>query len=305
MSKRVKKLSEFLDKAKGLKKTLMVVVAEDEVVLKAVEKAKDYGIVRPVLVGSEKKIFDIIKSLGFKMSDYEIIDADSDIEAAYKGVELVSKNEADFIMKGHIRTGDLMRVVLNKDIGLKTGKTLSMISVFEIPNFDRLLIISDAGMIILPTLEQKIDIICNVLEVTNVMGIDNPKIALISAVEAVNEKMPSTIDAAIISKMNDRGQIKGCIIDGPFALDNVISIEAARHKGIDSPVAGVADALIMPNIEAGNVLYKALTFFVNAQSATTILGAKCPVVLTSRADSDETKLFSIALNALLSNNIRS
>lgn len=300
MSEKFTRLSELLDRAKGIEKILSVVVAEDEVVLKAVEEARALGIVKPILVGSEKKIVDVMKNLGLRINDYEIINAASDVEAAYKGVELIGKNEADFIMKGHIRTGDLMKVVLNKDLGLRTGQTLSMVSVFEIPNFDRLLIISDAGMIILPTLEQKIDIIYNVLKVTNVIGITNPKVALVSAVETVNEKMPSTVDAAIISKMNDRGQIKGCIIDGPFALDNVISLEAAKHKGIDSPVAGVADVLIMPNIEAGNVLYKALIFLMNAKSASTILGAKCPVVLTSRADSDETKLFSIALNALLS-----
>ncbi|HEW91026.1 MAG TPA: bifunctional enoyl-CoA hydratase/phosphate acetyltransferase [Thermotogaceae bacterium] len=300
----IKKLSELLERAKGLKKILSVVVAEDPVVLKAVEQAKNLDIINPILVGSKKSIIEIIEELKLDLKDCEIVDSDTN-EAVKKGVELVSEGKADFIMKGHIRTGDLMKVVLDKNMGLRTGRTLAMVSVFEIPNFDRLLVISDAGMIILPTLEQKVDIIHNILDVMKILGIENPKIALISAVEAINEKMPSTVEAAIISKMNERNQIKNCIVDGPFALDNVISMEAAKHKGIESPVAGKADALVMPNIEAGNVLYKALTFFMNAQSATTILGAKCPIVLTSRADSDETKLYSIALNALLINEMGS
>jgi len=300
----IKKLSELLERAKGLKRILSVVVAEDPVVLKAVEQAKNLDIINPILVGSKKSIIEIIEELKLDLKDCEIVDSDTN-EAVKKGVELVSEGKADFIMKGHIRTGDLMKVVLDKNMGLRTGRTLAMVSVFEIPNFDRLLVISDAGMIILPTLEQKVDIIHNILDVMKILGIENPKIALISAVEAISEKIPSTVEAAIISKMNERNQIKNCIVDGPFALDNVISIEAAKHKGIESPVAGKADALVMPNIEAGNVLYKALTFFMNAQSATTILGAKCPIVLTSRADSDETKLYSIALNALLINEMRS
>lgn len=300
----IKKLSELLERAKGLKRILSVVVAEDPVVLKAVEQAKNLDIINPILVGSKKSIIEIIEELKLDLKDCEIVDSDTN-EAVKKGVELVSEGKADFIMKGHIRTGDLMKVVLDKNMGLRTGRTLAMVSVFEIPNFDRLLVISDAGMIILPTLEQKVDIIHNILDVMKILGIENPKIALISAVEAISEKIPSTVEAAIISKMNERNQIKNCIVDGPFALDNVISIKAAKHKGIESPVAGKADALVMPNIEAGNVLYKALTFFMNAQSATTILGAKCPIVLTSRADSDETKLYSIALNALLINEMRS
>lgn len=296
---KINKLSELSKKAEGLRKNLVVVKAEDPVVLKAVERAKNLEIALPILIGSKQKIIELIEKYSLNLKDCEILDVPSETEAARMGVKLVAENKAEFIMKGHIRTGDLMKVVLDKNLGLRTGKTLSMVSVFEIPNFERLLTISDAGMIILPTLEQKIEIINNILVVSKVLGIENPKIALISAVEAISDKMPSTMEAAVISKMNERNQIKNCIVDGPFALDNVISLEAAEHKGIDSPVAGKADALVMPNIEAGNVLYKALTFFLNAKSATTILGSKCPIVLTSRADSDETKLYSIALNALL------
>ncbi|MDI3472677.1 MAG: hypothetical protein PWQ20_757 [Thermotogaceae bacterium] len=298
---KIDRLSELPKKAEGLRKNLAVVKAEDPVVLKAVERAKNSEIIVPILIGSKQKINELIEKYNLNLKDCEILDVFSEAEAARTGVKLVIENKAEFIMKGHIRTGDLMKAVLDKNFGLRTGRTLSMVSVFEIPNFERLLMISDAGMIILPTLEQKIEIINNILFVSKALRIENPKIALISAVEAISDKMPSTMEAAVISKMNERNQIKGCIVDGPFALDNVISLEAAKHKGIDSPVAGKADALVMPNIEAGNVLYKALTFFVNAKSATTILGAKCPIVLTSRSDSDETKLYSIALNALLLN----
>lgn len=298
---KIDRLSELPKKAEGLRKNLAVVKAEDPVVLKAVERAKNSEIIVPILIGSKQKINELIEKYNLNLKDCEILDVFSEAEAARTGVKLVIENKAEFIMKGHIRTGDLMKAVLDKNLGLRTGKTLSMVSVFEIPDFERLLIISDAGMIILPTLEQKIEIINNIISVSKVLGIEKPKIALISAVEAISDKMPSTMEAAVISKMNERNQIKDCIVDGPFALDNVISLKAAEHKGIDSPVAGKADALVMPNIEAGNVLYKALTFLLNARSATTILGAKCPVVLTSRADSDETKLYSIALNALLVN----
>lgn len=295
----VKKLSELLEMAKGKRKILSVAMANDPVVLKAVEEARKLEIVQPILVGPKEEIISDLKDLGYDAGNYEILDADTD-SAAVEAVKLVRDGKADFLMKGLIRTGDLMRVVLDKEMNLRTGRTLSMVSVFEIPGFDRLLIMTDAGMVILPTLEQKVDMIYNALQVAKVLGLENPKVALVSAVETVSEKIPSTVDAAIISKMNDRKQIKGCIVDGPFALDNVVSEEAAKHKGIESPVAGKADILIMPSLDAGNILYKALGFIMKAKSANTILGAKKPIVLTSRADTDETKLLSIALTALLS-----
>jgi len=295
----VKHLAELVDMAKGKGKKLVVAAAEDHVVLKAVSEAKKAEIADPVLVGNREKMEKEAEVIGLDLKDYEIVEAENELEAAKKAVEMVSKGQGDFLMKGKIKTGDLMRTVLAEEYGLRTGKVMAMVSVFEIPNFDRLLIISDAGMLIAPTLEQKVHIIEHSVSVAKVLGIELPKVAVVGAVEVVNPKMPATLDAALLSKMNQRGQIKGCIVDGPFALDNVVSEEAAKHKGIESPVAGKADIIVTPDIEAGNILYKALIFLAGAKVASVILGAKVPVVLTSRADSDESKLYSIALSSLM------
>jgi len=295
----VKHLAELVDMAKGKGKRLVVAAAEDHVVLKAVSEAKKAEIADPVLVGNREKMEKEAEVIGLDLKDYEIVEAENELEAAKKAVEMVSKGQGDFLMKGKIKTGDLMRTVLAEEYGLRTGKVMAMVSVFEIPNFDRLLIISDAGMLIAPTLEQKVHIIEHSVNVAKVLGIELPKVAVVGAVEVVNPKMTATLDAAILSKMNQRGQIKGCIVDGPFALDNVVSEEAAKHKGIESPVAGKADIIVTPDIEAGNILYKALIFLAGAKVASVILGAKVPVVLTSRADSDESKLYSIALSSLM------
>ncbi|MCD6266934.1 MAG: phosphate butyryltransferase [Thermotogaceae bacterium] len=295
----VRHLAELVDMAKGKGKKLVVAAAEDHVVLKAVSEARKAEIADPVLVGNREKMEKEAEVMGLDLKDYEIVEAENELEAAKKAVEMVSKGQGDFLMKGKIKTGDLMRTVLAEEYGLRTGKVMAMVSVFEIPNFDRLLIISDAGMLIAPTLEQKVHIIEHSVSVAKVLGIELPKVAVVGAVEVVNPKMPATLDAAILSKMNQRGQIKGCIVDGPFALDNVVSEEAAKHKGIESPVAGKADIIVTPDIEAGNILYKALIFLAGAKVASVILGAKVPVVLTSRADSDESKLYSIALSSLM------
>ena len=295
----VKHLAELVGMAKGKGKRLVVAAAEDHVVLKAVSEAKKAEIADPVLVGNREKMEKEAEVIGLDLKDYEIVEAENELEAAKKAVEMVSKGQGDFLMKGKIKTGDLMRTVLAEEYGLRTGKVMAMVSVFEIPNFDRLLIISDAGMLIAPTLEQKVHIIEHSVNVAKVLGIELPKVAVVGAVEVVNPKMPATLDAAILSKMNQRGQIKGCIVDGPFALDDVVSEEAAKHKGIESPVAGKADIIVTPDIEAGNILYKALIFLAGAKVASVILGAKVPVVLTSRADSDESKLYSIALSSLM------
>ncbi|SHH32484.1 phosphate butyryltransferase [Thermosipho atlanticus] len=297
----MKKLSEFLEKSKiNGPKTVAVAVAEDEVVLKAVEKARKEGIVNAILVGKASKIKEIFEKNDMDINFYEIIDKQNETEAAKTAVSLVSEKKADFVMKGKIKTGDLMREVLKEEHNLRTGRTLSLVSIFEIPSYHKLLIVSDAGMTIAPTLEQKVDIINNSVYVARkALGIENPKVAILGAVEIVNSKMPITIEAAVLAKMNDRKQIKNCIVDGPFALDNAVSIEAAKHKGIDSPVAGDADILIMPDIEAGNIFYKAMVFLGKAKVASTIVGAKVPIALTSRADSDETKLLSLALSNLM------
>lgn len=295
----IKHLAELVDMARGKGKKLVVAAAEDHVVLKAVAEAKKSEIVDPILVGNKENIEKEAEIIGLDLKDYKIVNVDNEKEAARKAVEMISNGQGDFLMKGKIKTGDLMKTVLAEEYGLRTGKVMAMVSVFEIPNFDRLLIVSDAGMLIAPTLEQKVHIIEHSVNVAKVLGIELPKVAIVGAVEVVNPKMPATLDAAILSKMNQRGQIKGCIVDGPFALDNVVSEEAAKHKGIESPVAGKADIIVTPDIEAGNILYKALVFLAGAKVASVILGAKVPVVLTSRADSDESKLYSIALSSLM------
>jgi len=294
-----KHLAELVDMARGKEKKLVVAAAEDHVVLKAVAEAKKSEIVDPILVGNKENIEKEAEIIGLDLKDYKIVNVDNEKEAARKAVEMISNGQGDFLMKGKIKTGDLMKIVLAEEYGLRTGKVMAMVSVFEIPNFDRLLIVSDAGMLIAPTLEQKVHIIEHSVNVAKILGIELPKVAIVGAVEVVNPKMPATLDAAILSKMNQRGQIKGCIVDGPFALDNVVSEEAAKHKGIESPVAGKADIIVTPDIEAGNILYKALVFLAGAKVASVILGAKVPVVLTSRADSDESKLYSIALSSLM------
>ena len=297
----MKKLNELLEKAKkrGPKK-VSVAVAEDEVVLNALEKARKEGIINAILVGNKTKIAEIAEENNINLDNYEVIDEKSEYEAAKTAVKLVADKKADFIMKGKIKTGDLMREVLKEEYNLRTGKTLSLVSVFEIPAYHKLLVVSDAGMTIAPTLEQKVDIIKNsVLVAKMALDIEKPKVAILGAVEVVNPKMPATIEAAILAKMNNRNQIKDCLVDGPFALDNAVSMEAAKHKGIESPVAGDADILIMPDIEAGNIFYKAMVFLGGAKVASTIVGARVPIALTSRADSDEVKLLSLVLTNLM------
>ena len=221
------------------------------------------------------------------------------MKAAAKAVELVTSRRAHFLMKGMMNTSDLLKAVLNKETGLKKEELLSHVMVYDVPSYHKLILLTDGGMVSYPELKDKVHIINNAVKVAKALEIDNPKVAPICAVEVVNPSMQATIDASVLSQMNKRGQIKGCLIDGPLALDNAISKEAAEHKGIISEVAGDADILLVPNIESGNFLGKSLTYFARAENAGVIMGAKCPVVLVSRADSAKSKLYSIALGALL------
>ncbi|MGQ9856236.1 MAG: bifunctional enoyl-CoA hydratase/phosphate acetyltransferase [Fervidobacterium sp.] len=294
----MRKLSELLDKAKANgKKVVAVAAADDEVVLKAVDMAYNEGIVDAILFGNKEKIEKAAKNANVSLSNFEVVDSTAPADDAVKAVV---NGKAHFVMKGNIKTGDLMKAVLKDEYNLKTGRTMSLVSIFETPLYHKLLVVSDAGMTIAPDLEQKVHLIENsVLVAKKAIGVEKPKVAIIGAIEVVNPKMEATMHAALLSKMNERGQIKGCIVDGPFALDNAVSKEAAEHKGIVSPVAGDADVLIMPDIEAGNIFYKGMVFLAGAKVASAIIGAKCPVALTSRADSDETKLLSIALTCLM------
>ncbi|SES62591.1 phosphate butyryltransferase [Anaerobranca gottschalkii] len=296
-------IQQIIEKAKEVpKQTLVVAAAEDNEVLAAVSEGVNLGIVDAILVGDEEGIKEIAQGEGYDISRCRIINEPDKIKAARKSVEMVSQGEASLVMKGLLGTADILRAVLDKEIGLRTGRVLSHVAVLEIQGYDKLFLLTDGAMNIAPDLSQKAQIVQNAVTVAHALGIDTPKVAPLAAVELVNPDMQATLDAANLSKMADRGQIKGCIIDGPLALDNAVSLEAAKHKGIVSPVAGNADILLVPDIEAGNVLYKSIVYFANAKTAGIIAGAKAPVVLTSRSDTHEAKLYSIALGVLVAAN---
>lgn len=296
----VKTLDELIELATTKdKKTLSVAVAQDNVVLKAVVEAVKLKIVDAILVGDEEKIVEIALKEKLSLQDIRIINEKNILLAAAKAVDLVTNGEAHFIMKGMLATSDLLKAVLNKDAGLRGRSLLSHVMVYDVPTYHKLLFLTDGGMVPYPDLKEKIEIVKNAVEVAHALHIEIPKVAPICAVEVVNPSMQATLDAAALSQMSKRGQIKGCLIDGPLGLDNAISKEAAEHKGIISEVAGDSDILLVPSIEAGNFLGKSLTYFGKAESAGIIVGAKCPVVLVSRADSAKSKLYSIALGAVV------
>ncbi|HDR6308629.1 TPA: phosphate butyryltransferase [Bacillus cereus] len=291
------KLEHLIDQAAGQpKKTVAVAVAEDHEVIEAVAKAITLQLAQFRLYGNQEKIMGMLQEHGLQTSEHiEVIAAQSSAEAAELSVKAVRNGEADVLMKGNIPTANILKAVLNKEWGLRKGSVLSHVAAFEVPNYDRLIFVTDAAMNIAPDVTQKAAIIQNTVEVAQAIGIDLPKVAPIAAVEVVNPAMQATIDAAMLTQMNRRGQIKNCVVDGPLALDNAVSQIAAEHKGIVSDVAGKADILLVPTIEAGNVLYKSLVYFADAKVGAMIAGAKAPIVLTSRADSAETKVYSLAL----------
>lgn len=295
----IKNFDEVIErvKANGIKK-VAVAVAQDEPVLEAIRDAKKMGIADAVLVGDRAKIEEVAKQIDLDLSQFEVVDEANVALAAKKAVELVSSGKADMVMKGLVDTATFLKAVLDKEKGLRTGKVLSHVAVFDIPALQRIILLTDAAMNIAPDLMTKKQILENAVGIAKGIGIEIPKVAVVAAVEVVNPDMQPTLDAAVLSKMNDRGQIKGCIVDGPFAIDNAISEEAAAHKGINSPVAGKADIILVPNIETGNVMYKTLTYTASAKNGGILAGAAAPVILTSRADSHESKMYSIALASL-------
>ncbi|WP_371371620.1 phosphate butyryltransferase [Sporomusa aerivorans] len=280
-------------------KRVAVAVAQDDAVLETVQGAREQKIAEFTLVGDIDKIKVTADKLGVSLDEVQMVHEPDDRKAAYRAVNLVSGGQADVLMKGLINTADLLRAVLDKEVGLRTGRVLSHTAVYEVPGFERLLMITDGGMNIAPTLQQKADIIQNSVQLAKVLGISPAKVAILAAVEVINPDMPATLEAAALAKMAERGQIQDAIVDGPLALDNAISIEAAEHKGIKSPVAGMADILVTPDIEAGNILGKSLVYIARSKIAGLVLGAAKPVVVTSRADTYEAKLMSIAMGALL------
>lgn len=281
------------------KKKVAVAVAQDEPVLEAVKAAKEKGIADAILVGDEAKIREIAEKINMDLTQFELVNVENPNKAALEAISLVSNGKADMVMKGLVDTATFLRCVLNKEIGLRTGRLMSHVSVFEIEGIDRLILLTDAAFNTYPDLKAKVQILNNSVDVAHACGIELPKVAPVCAVEVVNPDMPATIDASLLSKMNDRGQIKGCIVDGPLALDNALSEEAAKHKGVTGEVAGKADIILLPNIETANVMYKTLTYTAKSRNGGLLVGTSAPVILTSRADSFETKVYSIALAALV------
>jgi len=284
--------------SQGGRKTVAVAAAEDSEVLEAVARAVELELAHFLLFGNKEEIEQMITAKHPDLADskaIEIISAPNHNTAAEMAVKAVKNKEANVLMKGNIPTAVILKAVLNKEYGLRSGTVLSHVAVFEVPGYDRFTIVTDAAMNLSPDVEQKAQIIKNAVKVAHSIGIDMPKVAPLAAVEVVNPAMQATIDAASLTMMNKRGQIPGCIVDGPLALDNAVSQLAAEHKGIKSEVAGQADILLVPSIEVGNVLYKSLMYFANAKVGAVIAGAKAPIVLTSRADTAESKLYSLAL----------
>lgn len=284
----------------GPRRKLVLAAAQDQHSLGAVIKAWKANIIEPILVGDKEGIQNICASHNFDITGLRIIHEPDTEKSVEMAVRMASTKQADILMKGMVGTSTLLKCVLNKEWGLRTGNLLSHFALFEVDTYHKVIAVTDVAMNIAPNLKDKIAIVNNSVSCLNRLGYNLPKVAVLGAVEMVNENMEATLDAALLSKMNQRDQIKNCIIDGPLAFDNAVSIESAQHKGIKSEVAGDTDLLLMPDIEVGNVLYKSLVFFAKAKVASIILGAKVPIVLTSRSDSEQAKFDSILLAAAAS-----
>ncbi len=290
------------------KKTRYVAVAQDAAVLEAVKAAKERDIADAILVGDADKIREIADSIGMSLDDYELIDEKDTYTAALKAVEQVHNGRADMYMKGLLETSAFLKSVLDKEVGLRTGKPLSHVCVFEIDGIDHLLFLTDVAFMTYPTLEDKVHIIENTVKVCHACGIPMPKVAPLAAVEVVNPKMPATVEADELTKMCERGEITGCIVDGPLSLDLAIDPAAAKHKGADGrKIVGDADVLLFPDIHAGNLVYKCLTHMPHLapiKNGNILTGSKSPVILTSRSDDVEIKVNSIALAAVVAESMK-
>ena len=271
----------------------------EETALGGAMDAAEKGLITPILVGPRTKIEEIAKKSGITLGATRIVDAPHSHASATKAVELVRNGEAELLMKGSLHSDELLAAVVSREGGLRTGRRISHVFVMDVPTYHKVLIVTDAAINIAPTLEDKVDICQNAIDLARSLGLDRPKVAILAAVETVNPKMPSTLDAAALCKMADRRQITGALLDGPLAFDNAISKEAAAIKGIASDVAGDPDILLVPDLEAGNMLAKQLSFLANADSAGLVLGARVPIILTSRADSVRSRIASCAVAVLV------
>jgi phosphate butyryltransferase len=279
---------------------LVLAAAQDQHSLGAVLRAWKDNLIEPILVGDKDGIQNICEANNYDITGLRIVHEPEMDKAVEMSVRMVNNKQADVLMKGKVGTSTLLKCVLNREWGLRTGNLLSHVALFEVDTYPKVIAVTDVAMNIAPNLQDKIAIINNSVSCLIKLGYKMPKVAILGAVEMVNENMEATLHAALLSKMNQRDQIRNCIIDGPLAFDNAVSLESAQHKGIRSEVAGDTDLLLMPDIEVGNVLYKSLVFFAKAKVASVILGARVPIVLTSRSDSEQAKYDSILLSAAAS-----
>jgi len=303
--RRHEKYQRLLDFCRALPPTPTAVAHPcDQSSLEGAVDAARLGLIAPILVGPRARIEAVAKQYGLDISALPIVDAPFSHASAEKAVELVRAGKAEALMKGSLHTDELMSAVVSRDSGLRTARRVSHCFVMDVPTHDEALIITDAAVNIAPTLEDKVDIVQNAIDLAHAMGAKDVRVAILSAMETVNPKVPSTVEAAALCKMADRGQITGAILDGPLALDNAISLESVKIKQIKSPVAGRANVLVVPDLEAGNMLAKSLSFLAKADSAGIVLGARVPIILTSRADSVMSRLASCAVAALVARSRR-
>lgn len=298
----MERLNSLFDLAreKGARKVVIAGAAEFDI-LKAVEACRKRGVLDGVLVGDKDEIKKVADEVPFSLDNYELVHEPNEKKQSALAVSLIKEGKADILVKGLVSTADYMRAILDKSNGLQAGALLSHVAVFDVPAYHKLLILTDAAVTIAPGIPEKVTLINNAVLCANAIGVEMPKVACVAAVEKVNPgKMPATTDAALLSVMNKRGQIPGCIVDGPFGFDNAISKKSAEIKKIKGEVAGDADIILANDIESANVLYKSFSYFANAACGAIVLGASAPVVLTSRADNDRTKMASLVLGVLIS-----
>ncbi len=290
-------MQDFLEIVKGKKvvKNVAVPGAADDHVLEAVFEAEALGLIKAILIDKVDAIKKVLEDLGKNPEDYEMINAETPEECGQIAVDLVREGKANIILKGLLETKDVLKPVVNKETGIGLGGVMSIVAFTELPAYHKLLVVTDGGMMTYPTVEQKAGIIKNAVDCYKKLGIENPKIACVAAVEKVNPKMPETVDAAELKKMNEEGIIKDCIVEGPISLDLAVSADSAARKKYESPVAGDADVILVPNIQVGNVAHKSMLMFGNGKMAGVVVGAKCPIIINSRGSSAEEKFDSLLL----------
>ncbi|MBR3243554.1 MAG: phosphate butyryltransferase [Parasporobacterium sp.] len=293
----LKSMQDFLEivKKKSVVKNVAVPGAADDHVLEAVFEGEKLGLVKAILIDKEEEVKKVLKEMGKDPANYEIINANTPEECGQIAVNLVREGKANVILKGLIETKDVLKPVVNKETGIGLGGVMSIVAFTELPSYHKLLVVTDGGMMTYPTVEQKAGIIKNAVDCYKKLGIENPKIACVAAVEKVNPKMPETVDAAELKKMNEEGLIKDCIVEGPISLDLAVSADSAARKKYESPVAGDADVILVPNIQVGNVAHKSMLLFGGGKMAGVVIGAKCPIIINSRGSSAEEKFDSLLL----------